>query len=142
MAIQKISGVTIELDSQVSGDVTYFDGTDWVRLAKGEIGDVLTMNESETAPEWGEPVAIWTFPGTVKGYCASGNTNPSGAGATIKLYNGTSAVAASLVFQAKFGSAAGVGGLDCYIPQNGILCPDGIYAALSSCDSCTVVWQS
>ena len=70
------------------------------------------------------------------------NANPSGAGATVKLYNGTSAVAASLVFQAKFGSGAGVGGLDIYIPQNGILCPDGIYAALASCDSCTVVWQS
>ena len=36
MAIQKISGVTIDLDSQASGDVTYFDGTDWVRLGKGE----------------------------------------------------------------------------------------------------------
>ena len=52
MAIQKISGVTIDLTSQTSGDVTYFDGTDWVRLAKGDAGDVLTMNESVTAPEW------------------------------------------------------------------------------------------
>ena len=78
MAIQKISGVTIDLDSQASGDVTYFDGTDWVRLGKGEAGQVLTMNESVTAPEWAE--AGCTFPGTVKGYCATGNTNPSGAG--------------------------------------------------------------
>jgi len=77
MAIQKISGVTIDLDSQASGDVTYFDGTDWVRLGKGEAGQVLTMNESVTAPEW---AVAWTFPGTVKGYCATGNTNPSGAG--------------------------------------------------------------
>jgi hypothetical protein len=80
MAIQKISGVTIDLTNQASGDVAYFDGTDWVRLAKGEIGEVLTMNETETAPEWTIPVPVWTFPGTVKGYCASGNTNPSGAG--------------------------------------------------------------
>ena len=78
MAIQKISGVTIDLDNQASGDVTYFDGTDWVRLGKGEAGEVLKMNETETAPEWGEPP--WTFPGTVRGYCASGNTNPSGHG--------------------------------------------------------------
>jgi len=76
MAIQKISGVTIELTSQASGDVAYFDGTDWVRLAKGEPGEVLTMNESVTAPEWGQP--LWTFPGTVKGYCAAGNTAPAG----------------------------------------------------------------
>ena len=80
MAIQKISGVTIDLESQAAGDVAYFDGTDWVRLAKGEIGDVLTMNESETAPEWAEPVPTWTFPGTVKGYCASGNIVNSGSG--------------------------------------------------------------
>jgi hypothetical protein len=78
MAIQKISGVTIELTSQASGDVAYFDGTDWVRLAKGEAGKVLTMNESETAPEW---ATVWTFPGTVKGYCAAGNRNNNGVGA-------------------------------------------------------------
>ena len=81
MAIQKISGVTIDLDGQASGDVTYFDGTDWVRLAKGEIGEVLTMNESETAPEWAEAVPVCQgATGTVKGYCATGNTNNSGAG--------------------------------------------------------------
>jgi len=56
MAIQKISGVTIDLDSQASGDVTYFDGAQWVRLPKGETGEVLTMNEGATAPQWAEPV--------------------------------------------------------------------------------------
>jgi len=35
------------------------------------------------------------------------NANPSGAGATVKLYNGSSAVAASIVLDVKFGSAAG-----------------------------------
>ena len=81
MAIQKISGVTIDLVSQASGDVAYFDGTDWVRLAKGEIGEVLTMNESVTAPEWAAPVPICHgATGTVKGYCATGNTVNSGAG--------------------------------------------------------------
>ena len=81
MAIQKISGVTIDLVSQVSGDIAYFDGTDWVRLAKGEIGEVLTMNESETAPEWAVAVPICHgATGTVRGYCATGNTVNSGAG--------------------------------------------------------------
>ena len=81
MAIQKISGVAIELDGQASGDVAYFDGTDWVRLAKGEIGEVLTMNESETAPEWAVAVPICHgATGTVRGYCATGNTVNSGAG--------------------------------------------------------------
>ena len=82
MAIQKISGVTIDLDSQASGDVTYFDGTDWVRLAKGAPGDVLTMNESVTAPEWQD---YWTFPGKVRGYLASGNTDGGGVGEGPKV---------------------------------------------------------
>ena len=69
MAIQKISGVTIELDNQATGDVAYFDGTDWVRLEKGEAGEVLTMNEDATAPQWG-PLCV--FPGTQRGYVCGG----------------------------------------------------------------------
>jgi len=69
--------------------------------------------------------------------------NPSGAGGLIKIYNGTSVAAASIVYQAKFGSAAGGDCLDTYIPQNGILCPDGVYIDLTAnCDSVTIVWQS
>jgi|LWDU01.1.fsa_nt_gi hypothetical protein len=104
MAIQKISGVTIGLTSQASGDVAYFDGTDWVRLAKGEAGQVLTMNETVTAPEWG---TSWTFPGTVKGYCAAGNLSPSGAApyaTDIQRWSFTSDVSATDV-----GDVTGVG---------------------------------
>jgi len=54
------------------------------------------------------------------------NANPSAAEAVVKIYNGTAVVAANIVF----------------LPQNGILCPDGIYVALTNCDSCTIVWQS
>ena len=105
MAIQKISGVTIDLTSQAEGDVAYFDGTDWVRLAKGDAGEVLTMNESVTAPEWGQP--LWTFPGTVKGYCAAGNLSPSGAApyaTDIQRWSFTSDVSATDV-----GDVTGVG---------------------------------
>ena len=94
-----------------------------------------------------------TASGRVETYTGSGafiararikalSANPSGAGGIVKLYNGTAVVAANIVFQAKFGSGAGVGGLDVLLPENGILCPDGIYVDLTSCDSCTVVWQS
>jgi hypothetical protein len=30
----------------------YFNGTDWIRLAKGSADEVLTMNNGATAPEW------------------------------------------------------------------------------------------
>ena len=72
MAIQKISGVTIDLSSQASGDVTYFDGVDWVRLPKGVAGELLMMNASATAPEWGSPP--WAFPGSIYGYAVMGMT--------------------------------------------------------------------
>ena len=41
-----------DISGQTQGDVLYFDGTNWVRLAKGSAGQVLEMNVGETAPEW------------------------------------------------------------------------------------------
>jgi hypothetical protein len=92
MAIQKISGVTIGLTSQASGDVAYFDGTDWVRLAKGEAGEVLTMNESVTAPEWGNtPI----FQGRISGYCVGGETSGTTPVNIIDKFSYTSSVNAT-----------------------------------------------
>jgi hypothetical protein len=31
----------------------YHNGTDWVRLAKGEAGQVLVVNDAGTFPQWG-----------------------------------------------------------------------------------------
>jgi len=45
-----VTGLTIS--SQAAGDVLYFNGTSWVRLAKGTAGQVLEMNAGATAPEW------------------------------------------------------------------------------------------
>ena len=75
MAIQKISGVTIDLVSQAAGDVAYYDSevNSWVRLAKGEAGEVLTMNETETAPQWGPAPPTWVPQGILRGYSSGGN---------------------------------------------------------------------
>lgn len=35
-----------------AGDILYFNGTDWVRLAKGTARQVLAMNAGATAPSW------------------------------------------------------------------------------------------
>jgi hypothetical protein len=53
MAIQKVPGRMIELDSQSNSDIMYFDGINWVRLAKGEVGEILTVNDFGTFPVWG-----------------------------------------------------------------------------------------
>lgn len=39
----------------VAGDIQYHNGTNWIRLAKGTAGQVLTMNAGATAPEWQTP---------------------------------------------------------------------------------------
>ena len=38
--------------SQATGDVIYFNGTAWIRLAIGTGDQTLTVNAGATAPEW------------------------------------------------------------------------------------------
>ena len=87
MALQKIPGRAIQLESQANSDIMYFDGTDWVRLAKGIADEILTVNETATAPEWGTPV--WTFPGLIKGYCAAGRDSANNMILTIDRWSFT-----------------------------------------------------
>lgn len=37
----------------VAGDLVYYDGTNFLRLAKGTAGQALVMNTGATAPQWG-----------------------------------------------------------------------------------------
>ena len=75
MALQKVSGRAIELGSDTAGDVAYFDGTIWKRLAIGSIGQVLTMNDAGTFPQWG--TSDWIYRGSIRGF-SSGGANPFG----------------------------------------------------------------
>lgn len=50
----------LAIASQVAGDILYFDGTNWIRLAKGTASQVLKMNAGETAPEWGASASGYT----------------------------------------------------------------------------------
>ena len=52
MARTTIQGSFLGLASQAAGDVMYFNGTNWIRLAKGAADEVLTMNDGANAPEW------------------------------------------------------------------------------------------
>ena len=45
----------IAVTSQAAGDMLYFNGTAWVRLAKGTAAQQLRMNAGATAPEWFTP---------------------------------------------------------------------------------------
>jgi len=52
IADNAIDGTDISLTGEAAGDMTYFDGTDWIRLPKGTAYQSLVMNSGATAPEW------------------------------------------------------------------------------------------
>lgn len=43
IAANAVDGTKIALTSQATGDMMYYDGTDWVVIAAGTVGQVLTM---------------------------------------------------------------------------------------------------
>ena len=47
-----VNGAKIALGSDATGDVMYFNGTDWVRLPAGASGQVLRTSGTSGAPSW------------------------------------------------------------------------------------------
>lgn len=52
IADDAVSGAKIAMGSDAVGDILYYNGTDYVRLAKGTGNQALVMNNGATAPEW------------------------------------------------------------------------------------------
>jgi len=52
IAANAVDGTKIALGSDAQGDIMYYNGSDYVRLAKGNASQVLKMNSGATAPEW------------------------------------------------------------------------------------------
>ena len=68
IAVNSIDGTHIALGSDAEGDVMYYNGTNYVRLAKGTDDHVLTMNGN--VPNWeaasgGGGSSEWTDTGSV-----------------------------------------------------------------------------
>ena len=59
-----VDGANISLASEAAGDIMYYNGTDWIRLAKGTADQVLTMNDGATAPGWEAASAGATLSGS------------------------------------------------------------------------------
>lgn len=47
-----VEGNELNISGQTAGDVLYYDGTAWLRLAKGTANQRFSMNAGATAPEW------------------------------------------------------------------------------------------
>ncbi len=52
IANNSVDGTDIALGSDAQGDIMYYDGTDWVRLAAGTAGRVLQTNGAAANPSW------------------------------------------------------------------------------------------
>jgi len=48
----KVNVTALTDTNQSTGDIFYFNGTSFVRLAVGTAGQTLTVNAGSTAPEW------------------------------------------------------------------------------------------
>ena len=53
-----ITGDEIAITGQAQGDILYYDGAEWVRLAKGTALQILRTNAGLTAPEWASAGAM------------------------------------------------------------------------------------
>ncbi len=70
IADNAVDGTDISLASEAQGNIMYFDGTDWVRLANGTGNQVL---HSGTTPSWGAVDLTTQVTGTLP--IANGGTN-------------------------------------------------------------------
>ena len=52
-----VTGTKLAMTSDAAGDVLYYNGTDYARLAVGAAGKVLKVNSGATAPEWATDTA-------------------------------------------------------------------------------------
>ena len=55
-----VTGAKIAMGSDAAGDILYYNGTDYVRLAKGTASQHLATNAGATAPEWVTPTTYAT----------------------------------------------------------------------------------
>jgi hypothetical protein len=55
--IDETNKISLNIASQVAGDMMYFDGTNWIRIPKGATGQILTINSSGL-PSWQNQLAL------------------------------------------------------------------------------------
>ena len=109
VADNAVSGAKIAMGSDAAGDILTYNGTDYIRLAKGTAEQVLKMNSGATAVEWGTDAGGIAIPGS----SVAGDTLYHNGSIYTRLAKGT----ASQVLTMNSGAtapewAAAAGGVD------------------------------
>jgi len=88
----QVDGAKLALASQAAGDVMYYNGTDWIRLAKGTADQVLTMNDGATAPNWETASAGATLSGSTNNTIVTVTGSDAMIGEANLTFTGTSLI--------------------------------------------------
>jgi hypothetical protein len=98
----------LSLASQAQGDVVYFNGSNWVRLAAGAAGQILETRGASANPQWADPrgLAITEIPTDLF-------TNPPAASTWTALFGSPAApsdiVGGGVAFDQAKGAPGGLG---------------------------------
>ena len=85
--------ISLNITNQSTGDMMYFDGTNWVKVAAGTTGQILAVNASGV-PEWQNPSSLKSA-GTntptmnATGVIFNGVVNPNGLSTMVAFEYGT-----------------------------------------------------
>jgi hypothetical protein len=79
IANNAVDGSKIAMGSDAQGDILYYDGTDYTRLAAGTSGQVLKTNGTGANPQWVDAVSGGGGLSSVQTFASSGTwTKPAG----------------------------------------------------------------
>lgn len=99
IANNSVDGTDIALGSDAQGDIMYYNGTDWVRLAAGTSGKILQTNGAGANPTWVDPPSGG----------ATNNVIFKEANYTIQTTDGTIITNGGYTFTLPTASSAGAG---------------------------------
>jgi len=107
IADNAVTGAKIALGSDAHGDVMFYNGTDWARLAAGNSGQVLKTNGSGANPAWGSAIVSATAVAATSGTSIDFTGIPSWAKRITIMLSGVSTNGSSAL-QVQLGDAGGV----------------------------------
>ena len=107
IADNAVTGAKIALGSDAQGDVMYYDGTNWVRLAAGTAGQVLKTNGAGANPAWSSIQTFLTAQAVSGQTAALFSSIPSGV-RIIEVQFADVSLASGLRILVRIGTSGGV----------------------------------